>query len=68
MKKLLEEKINFFNFSGNLVSLDPLLNDLLRNDMMTNRNFDNGYMCFDVMFIYAGNTFLTLQYTTIICI
>ena len=31
---------------------------MLRNDMMTNRNFDNGYMYFDAMFIYAGNTLL----------
>ena len=26
--------------------------------MMTNRNFSNGYMYFDTMFIYAGNKFL----------
>ena len=32
---------------------------LWRNHLMTNLNFHNGYGCFDTIFIYAGNTFLS---------
>ena len=33
--------------------------NLLRNHMVTNLNFNNGYGYFDSIFIYAGNTFLS---------